>query len=198
VLGAGVQTGTQNTVSWDVSKDLPGLSFASLSFEVLAKDDRPEIGVHFVTIPGDASTATANGNTTTTSSGDLKISNRPIDEAELSDLWVWLLANRDPRIAIYGNSIVFTQAGLDYIADAPKIYDASTSDTSTTVATGGTGGADGYWTSGYWGATSNRGRAFAYKLMNYRPVTAAEVTRASAGRYNLNSVDHYSAVNLAP
>lgn len=200
VLGAGVQTGVQNTVSWDVSKDLPGLSFASLSFEVLAKDDRPEIGVHFVTIPGDSSntTTTTTGNTTTTTGGDLKISNRPIDEAELSDLWVWLLANRDPRIAIAGNSIIFTQAGLDYIANAPTIYDASTPDTTTTVATGGTGGADGGWTSGYWGATTNRGRAFAYKLMNYRPVTAAEVTRANAGRFNLTSVDHYSAVNLAP
>ncbi len=197
VLGAGVQTGTQNSVSWDVSKDLPGLSFASLSFEVLAKDDRPEIGVHFVTIPGDFSTTTT-GNTTTTTGSDLKISNRPIDEAELSDLWVWLLANRDPRIAISGNSIVFTQAGLDYIANAPAIYDASTPDTTTTVATGGSGGADGGWTWNYWGATTNRGRAFAYKLMNYRPVTAAEVTRASAGRFNLTSVDHYSAVNLAP
>lgn len=192
VLGAGVQAGTQNTVSWDVSKDLPGLSFASLSFEVLAKDDRPEIGVHFVTIPGDSSAT--NSQTT----GDLKISNRPIDEAELSDLWVWLLANRDPRIAISGNSIVFTQAGLDYVANAPTIYDASNPDTTMTVATGGTGGADGGWTWDNWGSTTNRGRAFAYKLMNYRPVTAAEVTRANSGRFNLSSVDHYSAVNLAP
>jgi hypothetical protein len=186
VLGEGIQTGTLSTVAWDVSKDLPGMNFASLAFEVLAKDDRPAIGAHFVTIPGESS------------GSDLKISNRPIDEAELSDLWVWLLANRDPRIAISGNSIVFTQAGLDYVANAPAIYDAPNPDTTVVVATGGTGGADGGWQSGSWGSTTNRGRAFAYKLMNYRPVTASEITRANAGRFNISAVDHYSAVNLAP
>lgn len=187
VLGVGVQTGSLITVSWDISKDLPGLNFAKLSFEVLAKDDRPEIGAHFVTIPGDANSAS-----------DLRISNTPVSEASLSDLWVWLLARRDPRIAVSGNTITFTQAGLDYVADATPIYDASAADKTTLVVhTGGTGGADGGWGAGSWGYTTNRGRAFAYKLMNWRPVTGAEITRVSAGRFNINSVDHYSAVNLA-
>jgi len=189
VLGDGIQTGTLKTVSWDVSKDLPGMTFASLSFEVLAKDDRPALGAHFVTIPGDAS----NPN----NSSDLKISNRPIDEADLTDLWVWLLANHDPRITVSGNSIVLTQAGLDYLANAPSIHDASAADNSTmTVHTGGPGGLNGSWDSNWWGSTTNRGRAFACKLMNYRPVTAAEVTRANAGRYNLSSANHYSVVKL--
>jgi hypothetical protein len=188
VIGNGVQTGSLTTVSWDVSKDLPGMSFANLSFEILAKDDRPGIGAHFVTIPADS----------TSGSTDLKISNNPVSEASLSDLWIWLLANKDPRIAISGNSIVFTQAGLDYVADATQIYDATDNDKATTIVhTGGSGGADGGWSSGYWGATTNRGRAFACKLMNYRPVTASEVTRANAGRFNLTSVNHFSVVNLA-
>jgi sugar lactone lactonase YvrE len=187
VLGAGVQTGTLRTVSWDVSKDLPGMNFANLSFEILAKDSRPEIGAHFVTIPAD-STAGAGGT-------DLKISNRPVDESDLSDLWVWLLAQRDPRIKIEGNTIVLTPAGLTFIANAPDISDASADEKASLVLhTGGTGGLDNNWSN--WGATTKRGRAFAYKLANYRPVTAAEITRATAGRFNLNSVDHYSAVNL--
>jgi streptogramin lyase len=191
VLGAGIQTGTVNTVSWDVAKDLPGLNFANLSFEVLAKDDRPEIGAHFVTIPGDAF-----------SNSDLNVSNNPVSEASLSDLWAWLLANRDPRIAISGNTVIFTQAGLDYVADATHIYDASDSDKTTKVVhTGGTGGADGGWsyTSSYWGTTTNRGRAFACKLLNYRPITASELTRANSGRFNLPTpATHFSVVNLNP
>ena len=189
VLGEGIQTGTVNTVSWDVSKDLPGLNFANLSFEVLAKDARPEIGAHFVTIPGDSGNAS-----------DLNVSNNPVSEASLSDLWVWLLANRDPRIAIVGNTVVFTQVGLNYVADATHIYDASDSDKTTNVVhTGGSGGADGGWTSGSWGGTTNRGRAFAYKLLNYRPVTASEVTRANSGRFNLPTpATHFSVVNLNP
>lgn len=184
VLGAAVQTGTLRTVSWDVSKDLPGMNFANLSFEILAKDSRPEIGAHFVTIPADSSGGT-----------DLKISSRPVDEADLSDLWVWLLAQRDPRIKIAGNTIVLTPAGLTFIADAQNVSDASDSDKASLVLhTGGTGGLDNNWSN--WGSTTNRGRAFAYKIANYRPVTASEITRANAGRFNLSSVNHYSAVNL--
>ena len=184
-LGAGVQTGTVQTVSWDVSQDLPGMSFASLAFEVIAKGSGQEIGAHFVTIPSDSA-----------STSDLRISNRPIDESDLGDLWLWLLANRDPRLAISGNSVIMTQAGLDYVSDAPRINGASATDTSVTVHTGGSGGADNNWAN--WGTTTDRGRAFAYKFLNYRPVTASEITRANAGRYNLNSVNNYSAVNLAP
>jgi len=184
-LGTGVQTGTVQTVSWDVAQDMPGMSFASLSFEIIAKAAGPEIGAHFVTIPSDSVNAS-----------DLRISNRPIDESDLGDLWLWLLANRDPRLAISGNSVIMTQAGLDYVSNAPTINGSDATDTSNTVHTGGSGGADGNWSN--WGSTTNRGRAFAYKYLNYRPVTASDITRANAGRYNLNSVNNYSAVNLAP
>ncbi len=187
VLGAAIQTGSLRTVSWDVSKDLPGMNFASLSFEILAKDNRPEIGAHFVTIPADSTAGTGGV--------DLKISNRPVDESDLSDLWVWLLAQRDPRIQISGNTIVLTPAGQTFLANAQNISDASDADkTSLVLHTGGTGGLDNNWSN--WGSTTNRGRAFAYKIANYRPVTAAEITRANTGRFNLGSVDHYSVVNL--
>jgi len=184
-LGAGVQTGTVQTVKWDVAQDMPGMSFASLSFEIIAKATGPEIGAHFVTIPSDS-----------TNASDLRISNRPIDESDLGDLWVWLLANRDPRLAISANSVIMTQAGLDYISDAPRINGSDATDTSNIVHTGGSGGADGNWSN--WGSTTDRGRAFAYKYLNNRPVTASDITRANAGRYNLNTVNNYSAVNLAP
>lgn len=184
-LGAGVQTGTVQTVKWDVAQDMPGMSFASLSFEIIAKAAGPEIGAHFITIPSDS-----------TNASDLRISNRPIDESDLGDLWLWLLANRDPRLAISGNSVIMTQAGLDYISDAPRINDSDATDTSNIAHTGGTGGANGDWNN--WGNTTDRGRAFAYKYLNYRPVTGSDITRANAGRYNLNTVNNYSAVNLAP
>jgi hypothetical protein len=170
-LGAGVATGGTVRVSWDASKDMPGKNFANLAFEALAKDDRPEIGIQFVTLPLDASNAQP-----------LKISKWQVQEDDLWDLWLWLLAKGDPNVAISGNTVTLTAAGQAYIKDA--LLPLSGADAPTVAHNGS--------------ASTKQGRAFAYKLMNCRPVTAAEVTRANAGRFNLTAVDNNSVVSLAP
>jgi hypothetical protein len=168
-LGAGVVAGGTYTVSWDAATDLPGKNFATLSFSIMAKDDRPEIGVHYVTIPADASNASP-----------LKISSAPMGETDLWDLWRWLLATGDSRVAISGNSVVLTAAGQAFIADAPLPTNGTS---SPSVA--------------HTGSTSTRqGRAFACKLLGCRPATAAEVTRAGAGRFNLSGGVNYNSVVL--
>jgi hypothetical protein len=167
MLGAGVLSGGTYRVNWDAALDMPGKNFATLAFRIMAKDQRPEIGVHYVTIPTDATNPVA-----------LKISNKQMQENDLWDLWLWLLATGDSRVAVSGNTVVLTAAGQSFITGAPL----PTSGTSST-------------TQAHNGSVSTiQGRAFACKLLGCRPATAAEVTRAKAGRYNLIGVDHNSVV----
>jgi hypothetical protein len=241
VLGVDVATGAMKRASWNAGADLPGQSFASLSFEVLAKDDRPEMGVHLVTLPSDAQNPSA-----------LKLSNKPIDEESLTDLWLWLLAKGDPRVEVIGNTVALTAQGQTFLAGAPtpltgtapasstaagtmaitvgnpNVVVASTAlfkpgmrvtgtgiPANTTVvsitnpttfvmsanatSTSTTATLTIAWDAAHNGTvTTTAGRAFAYKLMNWRPVTAAEKTRAAAGKFNLSSVTDNSVVSLQP
>jgi hypothetical protein len=167
VLGAGVPSGGTYRVSWDAAVDMPGKNFATLSFRVLAKDDRPEIGVHYVTIPPDS-----------VNTAPLKISIKQMQEDDLWDLWLWLLAKGDSRVAISGNTVTLTAVGQAYVAGAPL---PSAGPSVPNVVHNGS-------------SSTVQGRAFACKLLGCRPVTAAEVTRAQAGRYNLIGLDHNSVV----
>jgi formylglycine-generating enzyme required for sulfatase activity len=169
-LASSIAPGVPYRVSWNAAADMPGQNFASLSFGVIARDGRPEIGVHYVTIPSDA-----------TNSGSLMVSSKPVQEDDLSDLWLWLLARRDPRVAVSGNSVAFTSAGQGYISGAP--LPASGPSVANVAHDGST--------------TTVQGRAFAYKLINCRPITAAEKTRAQAGQFNLTSVDDNSVVSIS-
>lgn len=170
-LGPGVATGGTIRVSWNAPADLSGQSFTNLAFEVIAKDDRAEVGVHYVTLPADS-----------TYPQPLKISNKPVQEDDLADLWYWLLAKGDSRVALSGGSVALTAAGQSYVSGAPTPL---TGTNLANIAHNGT-------------VSTLQGRAFAYKLMNCRPVTAAEKTRAAAGKFNLNSVTDNSVVNLLP
>ncbi len=168
-LGAGVPTGVPHRVSWNAPADLVGQTFANLAFEVIAKDDRSELGVHYVVIPLDANNPTA-----------LRISNKPVQEDDLADVWYWLLASGDPRVSLSGGSVALTSAGQTYVSGAPTPL------TGTNVANVAHNGT----------VSTLQGRAFVYKMVNCRPVTAAEKTRALAGKYNLNSVTDNSVVSL--
>jgi hypothetical protein len=170
-LGAGVPTGSVHRVSWDAALDMPGKNFATLSFQILANDGRPGIGVHYVTIPADSTNPTA-----------LKISNKQMQEDDLWDLWLWLLATGDARVAVSGNTVVFTEAGKAFVSGAPV---PTAGPSTVNVAHNGS-------------SSTVQGRAFACKLLGCRPATAAEVTRATAGRYNLIGVDHNSVVLPTP
>jgi|GEM_PF-2170637 len=190
-LAGSVSTGKPYRVSWNAAADMPGTNFAGLSFGVIARDGRPEIGVHYVTIPAESGAVA------------FKISSKPVQENDLSDLWMWLLARGDSRVAVSGNKVVLTAAGQSYISGAPLpnatlppnnygliIYNPSQ---ETSVATPFVNGVAHDGTS-----TTVQGRALAYKLINCRPVSPAEKARAQAGRFNLTSVDDNSVVSLAP
>ena len=217
-LAGSVSTGKPYRVSWNAAADMPGTNFASLSFGIIARDGRPEIGVHYVTIPAESGAAA------------FKISSKPVQEKDLSDLWMWLVARGDSRVAVSGNKVVLTAAGQSYISGAP-LPNATPTPSSfryringeTTVGTPFITGAplpnatptpssfrydiNGETTVGTpfitgvahdGTSTTVQGRAFAYKLINCRPVSAAEKARAQAGRFNLTSVNDNSVVSLVP
>ena len=171
VIGTGVPTGTKVRVSWDAAPDMPGQNFASMAFEVLAKDDRNLVGVHYAVIPADA-----------TNPAPLKISNKPIADNDLWDMFLWLLLRGDSRLSISTTKIMLTTAGQTYISGAPSLL----SGTSVTNMV-------------YNGSVfTTQGRQFAYKYLNCRPVTAAEKTRASAGNFGLGSISDNSVISLDP
>jgi hypothetical protein len=170
-LGTGVPTGVLHRISWNAPVDLVGQNFANLAFEVIAKDDRAELGVHYVVIPPDSNNP-----------APLKISNKPVQEDDLADVWYWLLASGDSRVALSGGSVALTSAGISYVSGAPTPL------TGTNLANYAHNGS----------VSTLQGRAFVYKMINCRPVTAAEKTRALAGKYNLNAVSDYSVVSLVP
>jgi hypothetical protein len=185
-LASSVSTGKPYRVSWNAGEDMPGTNFASLSFGVIARDNRPEIGVHYVTIPAESGAST------------FKISSKPVQENDLSDLWMWLVARGDSRVAVSGNKVILTAAGQFYISGAPLPNATATSNFyilngETQVGTPFISGVVHDGTS-----TTVQGRAFAYKLINCRPVSPAERVRAQAGRFNLTSVTDNSVVSLAP
>jgi hypothetical protein len=171
VLGAGVPTGMKLRVSWDAAPDMPGQNFATMAFEVLAKDDRDIVGVHYVTLPPDGVNLTS-----------LKISNKPVQDTDLWDLFLWLLAKGDSRLSVSTTKVMLTAAGQALIAGAPPLLSgtsvANTAHNGTLITT--------------------QGRQFAYVLLNCRAITAAEKTRAAAGNFNLNSVTDNSVISLAP
>jgi len=171
VLGAGVPTGMKLRVSWDAAPDMPGQNFATMAFEVLAKDDRDIVGVHYVTLPPDGVNLTS-----------LKISNKPVQDTDLWDLFLWLLAKGDSRLSVSTTKVMLTAAGQALISGAPPLLSgtsvANTAHNGTLITT--------------------QGRQFAYVLLNCRAITAAEKTRAAAGNFNLNSVTDNSVISLAP
>jgi hypothetical protein len=185
-LAGFVSTGKPYRVSWNAGEDMPGTNFASLSFGVIARDNRPEIGVHYVTIPAESGAST------------FKISSKPVQENDLSDLWMWLVARGDSRVAVSGNKVILTAAGQSYISGAP--LPNATAAPNFYILNGetqvGTPFISGVVHDGT--STTVQGRAFAYKLINCRPVSPAEKVRAQAGRFNLTSVTDNSVVSLAP
>ena len=171
VLGAGVPTGVPLRASWNAAADMPGQNFTSLAFEILAKDDRDYVGVHYVTIPADGFNPAA-----------LKVSNSPVADADLWDLWLWLLAKGDTRLSVASGKVTLTTEGQTYISGAPALLSGTS--LANTVHNGT--------------LTTTQGRQFAYKLLNCRPITAPEKVRALGGNYKLSSVTDYSVISLAP
>ena len=87
-LGEDVDVNATKSVTWDIANDWNG-TVGSLAVEVLAKDDRDLIDIHFVEIPGDENNATA-----------LTINRFPITDEDFLSAWYWLIATGDTGIKL--------------------------------------------------------------------------------------------------
>jgi hypothetical protein len=96
----------------------------------------------------------------------MQVSSAPVPELELLSVWYWFIATHNPGIAFSSGTV--TGVGGAYTGQLLA------NDSGTT----------------------SLGRAFAYERMNVRAITAAEITRANAGRYGFTSVDANSVVKL--
>ena len=153
--------------SWNLAADLPGTPYANMTFEVLARDDRSLVGAHFVTIPADGANPQP-----------LVVSNRPVQESDLYDFWLWLLAKKDPRVTRQGNTVVMTPAGQTFGTNIPSPYNGNYGDYNVLH--------DG-------NSTTIMGFAFACKALGYRPVTWQEVDRVNSGQF-VNFIGYNSVV----
>ena len=87
-LGANIDVNQSKSITWDLASDWNG-TVGSIAVEVLAKDDRDLLDLHFVEIPADSSNSTA-----------LTINRFPLTNEDLKSAWYWLLATGDSGIKL--------------------------------------------------------------------------------------------------
>ena len=92
-LDDNVSTGQTHTVTWNAEADWK-VGYGEMAMEILAKDDRNLLNLHFLTLPASDNNAST-----------LQISRSPITEGDLLDLWYWLVASGDSEVA-FSNGIV--------------------------------------------------------------------------------------------
>ena len=80
-LDDNVSTGQIHTVTWNAGADW-NASYGEVEMEVLAKDENNLLNLHFLNLPG-----------TDANASQLKISRSPVTNADLLDVWLWLVAS---------------------------------------------------------------------------------------------------------
>lgn len=80
-------------LTWNVAADW-STNFVNAQIEVLAKDNRGLIDVHFITIPANASNSA------------VTISKRGLEHADFNNAWVWLIASGNTNVALTNGNVV--------------------------------------------------------------------------------------------
>ncbi len=137
-VGPGVASNVDHRLSWNAAADWSA-NFGEVKVEVLANDGRGMLGFDLITIPA------GGGNP------ELRISRTPYGDADFLSLWFWLLAKRDPSIALVAGVVKGVGGTFDGVSLASGV--------TTTAA----------------------GRAFLLAKLNVREATTAEVNRAKLG-----------------
>jgi alpha-tubulin suppressor-like RCC1 family protein len=169
-VGENQPTGVTRHVVWNMPADW-AIDYANFEIEILAKDSRDPLGVHWITVPAEG------GNPA------IQVSSAPIGESQLRDLWLWYLANGMVN-QTYNNS------GNGWLG---TIWGKSGAYTGIKLA-------EDYnhpWE--FRSIPTTAGRAYAFGQIGAHPITPAELVRAQTGKYGFSSVDSNSIVkNLAP
>ncbi len=161
-VGANQPSNTSRHVTWNMPADW-AVDYADVQVEVLARDSRNLLGIHWITVP-------ASGG-----SSPVAVSSATIDDGQLLDLWFWFLATHQectltrgtnlygPTGTVYGTSGVYT--GQKLATSTNEVY-------STNVF-----------------RVTPAGRLFVYEKMGIRGINGNELARAQAGNYGFTSLD---------
>ena len=171
-IGTDQPTGESRHLVWNMPADW-GIDYATFEFEILAKDSRNLLGLHWITVPASGGAPA------------IQVSSAPITNPQIRDLYLWYLATGQINQTyvnasngwigtIWGKSGVYT--GIKLSED----YNNPSWEASRVIPT-------------------PAGLVYAYEQMGAHPITPAELARAQAGKYGFSSVDSNSIVkNLAP
>jgi alpha-tubulin suppressor-like RCC1 family protein len=170
-IGAEQPTGVTRHVVWNMPADW-AIDYATFEFEILAKDSRNLLGIHWITVPASGEEPA------------IQVSSAPITNPQLRDLWLWYLATGLVNQTYYyngGNGWLGTIWGKSGVYTGMKLaYDY-----------------DHPWD--FRNFPTPAGLVYAFEQMGAHPITPAELNRAQAGKYGFASVDTNSIVkNLAP
>lgn len=105
-LGAEVPTNQIHQVTWNVGADW-NVGFGDLRLEVIAKDDRELLNLHFLELPGTDANATP-----------LTINRSPITNADLLSLWYWLLSEGDGGLELLDGTVTKPDANATTVSPA--------------------------------------------------------------------------------
>jgi hypothetical protein len=91
-IGTNQPIDTPRRITWDMAADW-SVDFAQLQVEVLAKDSRNLLGVHWIRVPADGGTPA------------IEISRKPVSDAEILSLWYWFIATHDPVVTLANGTV---------------------------------------------------------------------------------------------
>jgi hypothetical protein len=91
-VGPGQATNVTKRLTWNAAADWSS-SFGEIQVEVLAKDQRDLLGLHFITVP-------VNG-----VNPAFQASAKPVENEDLLSLWYWLIAKGDSAIALVSGEV---------------------------------------------------------------------------------------------
>ena len=94
-LDDNVSTNQEHSVAWNVGEDWSA-GFGELQVEILAKDNRNLLDLHFLSLPVGGDDNASN----------LIINRSPLTDTDFLSVWYWLLATGDTGIELIGSSIV--------------------------------------------------------------------------------------------
>ncbi|MBL9152824.1 MAG: hypothetical protein JNK37_10075 [Verrucomicrobiales bacterium] len=86
-IGASQPTNVERRLTWDMAADW-SVDFAQIQVEILAKDARNPLGIHWITIPAEGSAPA------------IEVSRGPVSEAEMLSVWYWFLATQQSGMAL--------------------------------------------------------------------------------------------------
>jgi alpha-tubulin suppressor-like RCC1 family protein len=91
-LGPNQPSNTTRRLSWDMAADW-SVDFGSIQVEIMAKDERNPLGVHWITLPAEG------GNPA------VEVSRSPVRNSNLLSIWYWFVANKESGMSFASGEV---------------------------------------------------------------------------------------------